>query len=76
LYKGDGFGYQKGDYLFIHYEVEKVLCPSARDGEVVIHIDSIESDRKRLKCTLKVWFLISKNIWIAKKAIFDFAKLL
>jgi hypothetical protein len=41
LYKddGDGFGYQKGDYLFIHYEVEKVLCPSARDGEVVIHIE-------------------------------------
>jgi len=64
---GDGFGYKNGDYLITHYEAEKIWAPSAKDGEVVIRIASIEGHRERPKRTLHVRLLVGENVQVLQE---------
>jgi hypothetical protein len=71
---GDGFGYKNGDYLLTHYEAEKVSSLSAKDGEVVIRIASVEGHRERPKRTLHVRLLIGQNVQVSENATSYFAE--
>jgi hypothetical protein len=66
---GDGFGYKNGDYLLTHYEAEKVSSLSAKDGEVVIRIASVEGHRERPKRTLHVRLLIGQNVQVEGECV-------
>lgn len=57
--EGEGFAYQKGDYLLTHYEAALVSGELARNGgEVVVRIAKSEGQRQRPKRTLHVRLLV------------------
>ena len=68
--EGEGFAYQKGDYLLTHYEAALVSGELAKNGgEVVVRIAKSEGQRQRPKRTLHVRLLVGDTTQVLFPAL-------